>query len=414
MRARTRAACVIAGAAALLCGMAAPALALTPTGDYAVYTACPVDARAMLAVEFSRGAECLWSQTTGGQVTIGRKHVTVGTRHETVPIVNPILLQGGYWFNRAGTQVWVNTQPTSQTLVDPGQPVPGTNAFQVVTELAGRIQISNSNTISQEGTAVQLPVMFHLITPALSCYIGSHRDPIVLNLTTGTTSPPPPNKPISGATGSLSILDGGAQLTLTGDSLVDNAFSVPKAHGCGPGGDLNQTVNEDSGAPVAGGQQHRGPQRHDRHRGRDAGPRQRSGYDEHQLLAEHRGAGGELDHLHGDRHRRRPRAGHADRHRQLREQRPRQLRRRRDLHAQPGEHRHRELPGDLHAGLGHVGPGAHGHDHRYLRRRLPERGQQRVRDRAGHIHSGTPVSRGSGLRLSGPVPGARGCRRGLA
>ena len=123
----------------------------------------------------------------------------------------------------------------------------------MVTELAGRIQISNSNTISQEGTAVQLPVMFHLITPALSCYIGSHRDPIVLNLTTGTTSPPPPNKPISGATGSLSILDGGAQLTLTGDSLVDNAFSVPKAHGCGPGGDLNQTVNEDLGLPSPAG-----------------------------------------------------------------------------------------------------------------------------------------------------------------
>ena len=51
--------------------------------------------------------------------------------------------------------------------------------------------------------AVRLPIRVHLKNPLLgnSCYIGSESNPIELELTTGTTSPLPPNKPIEGETG---------------------------------------------------------------------------------------------------------------------------------------------------------------------------------------------------------------------
>ena len=55
----------------------------------------------------------------------------------------------------------------------------------------------------------------------------------MLQLTTGTTSPPKPNSPITGTAGSLSFEDDSQILVLDGYRLVDNAFSVPGATGCG-------------------------------------------------------------------------------------------------------------------------------------------------------------------------------------
>ena len=53
----------------------------------------------------------------------------------------------------------------------------------------------------------------------------------MLNLTTGTTSPPAPNKPISGNPGKINIEEG--LLTDEGNSLVNNSFAAPAAEGCG-------------------------------------------------------------------------------------------------------------------------------------------------------------------------------------
>ena len=94
----------------------------------------------------------------------------------------------------------------------------------------------------QENTAaITLPMRVHLKNPLLgnSCYIGSEASPIELHLTTGTTSPNPPNKPISGKRGTPETLEetiGGHELEMlriSENSLVDNAFSVPTAEGCG-------------------------------------------------------------------------------------------------------------------------------------------------------------------------------------
>lgn len=88
--------------------------------------------------------------------------------------------------------------------------------------------------LGEKGTALTLPVRVHLKNPLLgnSCYIGSEAHPIQLHLTTGTTSPPEPNKPIKGKTGFISEEEGEVTV-LTENSLVDNSFSVPVAEGCG-------------------------------------------------------------------------------------------------------------------------------------------------------------------------------------
>jgi len=255
MQARTRVAGLIAIAVAMSCAMvaAAPAQAIMPTGEFAPYTACPLDNPAFVE---SGDGNCVWSQTTGGQVTIGTKNV---------PIVNPITLQGGFT-GASPNLIWFNASPASQTLVDPGQPVPGGlngnpddtspgNSVTAQTELVGPIQINTENLLFQEGTGLQLPVKVHLINPTLgaSCYIGSDSDPAVLSLTTGTTSPPPPNTPISGTFADLEFNDAFTNITIGDLGLVDNAFSAPVANGCGSGGNLDAAVNAIVGLPSPAG-----------------------------------------------------------------------------------------------------------------------------------------------------------------
>ena len=65
------------------------------------------------------------------------------------------------------------------------------------------------------------------------CYIGSSTEPVVLKLTTGTTKPPPPNKPITGKPGEFTSRAEGRILVIKHNSLVDNVFAVPAAKGCG-------------------------------------------------------------------------------------------------------------------------------------------------------------------------------------
>jgi hypothetical protein len=115
-----------------------------------------------------------------------------------------------------------------------------TTGVSAVTELAkpaSAIGISTDNLINEEGTALSLPVKVKLENTFLGseCYIGSSSTPVTLNLTTGTTNPPKPNSPISGKLGEVSFLESvGLEYTqVTKTSLVENAFSVPAASGCG-------------------------------------------------------------------------------------------------------------------------------------------------------------------------------------
>jgi hypothetical protein len=103
--------------------------------------------------------------------------------------------------------------------------------------------------IANGGIVTQVPLSFHLVNPLLggNCYVGTTSDPIVLNLTTGT----------SGAlTGSLGIVDPYGQfaggLYTVDTEVVDNQFTVPAATGCGPGGVWDSAITALEGANSPG------------------------------------------------------------------------------------------------------------------------------------------------------------------
>ena len=112
----------------------------------------------------------------------------------------------------------------------------------------------------------RIPVKIAVQGPGLGkgCSIGSDDDPIVLDVTSGTTSPPPPNQPITGRPPGFGPhpTDPGKQVVTDG-VMVDNAFAAPGAHGCvfhrrGRGHGrrshpANFTINRIAGLPSAPG-----------------------------------------------------------------------------------------------------------------------------------------------------------------
>lgn len=214
-----------------------------PTGEYAKFNYCPTGNP---SVNF-----CFYSETKSGFLTIGNK---------TTPIVKTQILQGGLNV----TEEFVSTfypAETGNTLPKTPQAVPGgllgvtapswwpkflrdlfnetiNNGFTGVTatvELVKPVEFNLINSVLQEGTSTLLPVRVKLDNPFLGsgCYIGSSSNPITLKLTTGKTSPPPPNTSITGKLGTFDTNEAITVETITGTKLVDNSFSVPGANGCG-------------------------------------------------------------------------------------------------------------------------------------------------------------------------------------
>jgi hypothetical protein len=208
---------------------------------------------------------CLYSKTYGGEVAIGDPLLGEQTK---VPIVNPIVLQGGYYESNTETEELSFVGAKNGVTLQPvGQPVPGglaglvnctelsepykaacelffeneytgVNATAELAEPATSIGIDTNNLINGVGTALSLPVKIHLENKFLgsSCYIGSSSKPIIWNLTTGATAPkgPGPNKSIHGATGTVNDNETLKVVEITGTEVVDNAFGVSAgASGCG-------------------------------------------------------------------------------------------------------------------------------------------------------------------------------------
>jgi len=261
-------------AGALLLAMLIPATAANAalTGEYARFETCPT---ANAAVD-----GCLYAETTSGTFKMGNK---------TVPIVKPVILKGG--FDSDDGSIFGNltfVAPTDgATLSKSPQPVPGgltgivapswwpsllrdlfnetiNNGFTGVTatvELAGPASSVKFNALADltaTGTALAMPVKVKLDNPFLgsSCYIGSNSNPIKLNLTTGTTSPPPPNTPITGSPGEPSGSEEGQILAFKNNKLVDNSFAAPGANGCGGilfSWAVDPFVNSIVGVPSAAG-----------------------------------------------------------------------------------------------------------------------------------------------------------------
>lgn len=230
---------------------AAASAQAAPTKDYAVFAQCPTATPGI--------SICTYAQTTSGEFAIGSTKV---------PISKTVTLQGG------GIEIAENTYAllpakNGESLSKTELNVPGgltdlvnceeikgnglieklergtckaifenkTTGVTATTELvanASNPAVLNLAAVAEgAGTGLVLPVRVHLKNPLLGegCYVGSEASPIELHLTTGTTSPPAPNKPISGKSGTLSEEE--EVLVLSGNSLVDNAFSVPVATGCG-------------------------------------------------------------------------------------------------------------------------------------------------------------------------------------
>lgn len=250
--------------------LASPALA-APKGEFAVFSDCPLSNPEL--------SGCLVAKTESGEVVLGKK---------AVPIKNTITLQGGFIEHRAThTDTFVGAAD-GNTLSKTPQPVPGglaglVNCYEIknllvriaceivfengltgvsaTTELAApasSIGLNEENLLNETGTALSLPVKVKLENPLLGneCYIGSNANPIVINLTTGTTSPPPPNKPISGKVGKLESNEEGSLLTIRENSLVNNEFAAPGATGCDgiASGIIDPLINAKIGLPAAAGQ----------------------------------------------------------------------------------------------------------------------------------------------------------------
>ncbi len=240
---------LLAAAALLSMLILAPSASAALTGPFAKFVTCP-DANP--AVD-----GCLYAVSSSGNFTMGKK---------AVPIKNAVVLKGGLDSDNGSIFGNLTTiAPTDgQTLSKTPQPVPGgllgvtaptwwpqflqdlfnetiNNGFTGVNatvELAGpasSIKFNALNEIIGSGTAISFPAKVKLDNPFLgsSCYIGSNSNPIKLNLTTGTTAPPPPNTPITGNPGEFTSEEEGAILVDKNNKLVDNAFAAPGANGCG-------------------------------------------------------------------------------------------------------------------------------------------------------------------------------------
>lgn len=181
---------------------------------------------------------CMRGDTPAGNIRMG---------NQNVPISEMVTLSGGIAEVGADpTPLLYNAQGglTGEPLQVPG----GLAGLTGISELILNLITFGANKVYAQAVLVgqprvtvsnldlQLPIRVNLRNPFLrsGCGIGSAANPIMLNLTTGTTAPPAPARPITGH----SALNLGPDPLLPDVFLlqdikhVDNAFAVPGASGC--------------------------------------------------------------------------------------------------------------------------------------------------------------------------------------
>lgn len=215
---------VTLAALVVLSALSAPAAGATttPAPGYGQFAGCPNPAQA--TTEF-----CFHSVFTSGELQVGKL---------VIPIANPITYSGGTTpggaivFNASG-----GMPPVPQGV--PGGLV-GLTGLTWLTTVLSPSELEVDADIELAGTpgapwpeTFSLPIKIHLTNPVLgkNCYIGSNANPIVLDLITGTTSPPPPNKPITGTEPEVSFTPNEV-IDFENGTYVDNSFAAPGANGC--------------------------------------------------------------------------------------------------------------------------------------------------------------------------------------
>ncbi|HEX3359907.1 MAG TPA: hypothetical protein VHS74_02845 [Solirubrobacterales bacterium] len=241
-------------ALALTAILASAANAATPAPPYQDFAGCPN------AEESEFVGDCIKYEFTGGHIGFGKRDI---------PVTNPIVLRGGI---ESETEAFVFNSEGG--IVPVRQPVPGglvgLTGYKWLDEALGSSSLLKLYaTVELAGQPVNvneppmtLPIKLHLENPFLGegCYVGSAANPITLHLTTGTTSPPAPNLPISGHKPGAAEHEVSRPAVLTARSglFVDNAYSVPAASGCefkfGPiHQSIDSQINSSYGLPSAAG-----------------------------------------------------------------------------------------------------------------------------------------------------------------
>ena len=255
----------------LALAFASSAFALKPTGDYVNFGDCPLSNPATVG--------CVFAQSTSGEFKIGST---------TVPLTNTITLQGGLAILHPEEEASFTEAADGKTLSKTPQTVPGGllkimapeffpeplkkifNEFvnkgitgvTATTELVATPSLSLGKAIEGSGIALSLPIRVHLENSFLgnNCFIGSKASPVTVGFTTGTTSPPPPNTPITGSPGEIEFKDEFNLIVDKKNSLVNNSFAAPEAEGCGSQilfglftGLIDGAVDSQLGLPSAAG-----------------------------------------------------------------------------------------------------------------------------------------------------------------
>jgi hypothetical protein len=247
----------VAGLIVAFAMLSPAAQAKKPFPGYEQFAGCPSP-----YTENPKVQTCVRSDITSGFFKMGTKNV---------PIEKPLALTGGVENLFALSPLLYNSEGG---LTKVKQKVPGgvigLTGLTWLAEFLGIEALTLYATTELAGTPLiggtsfaRLPIKVHLenSTGVLgkSCYVGSNTAPIVLNLTTGTTAPPPPNKPISGKEPTLHFEPVFEIQEANGGTYVDNSFAAPGANGCVltlfgfiPIS-INGLVNTQSGLPSAAG-----------------------------------------------------------------------------------------------------------------------------------------------------------------
>jgi hypothetical protein len=248
---------LVGGLVALVALASTATASAAPKGIFAPFAQCPTTEPGVVL--------CSFAETTSGEFSIGSTKVTIAK-------TDPIVLQGGaievatneYALVPAkngeslskvelnvpgglldivncqeikGNGIWEIIERGSCELIFENKVTGVTATTELVANEHNPALLNTIHLVYGQKTALVLPVRVHLKNPLLGegCYVGSETHPIELHLTTGTTSPPEPNKPIKGNPGKFSEAEENENTvdTFSENSLVDNAFSVPTAEGCG-------------------------------------------------------------------------------------------------------------------------------------------------------------------------------------
>jgi hypothetical protein len=271
---------------ASLAAVSVPSAMAEPKGEFSVFKECPLSNASVDG--------CIVSRSESGEIVIGNKKEA--KEKTVVPIVNTQTLQGGFGNPNPETgQEPFYGATNGETLSKTSQRVSGgllgikcaeikgegthekearkacEKAFEEgplgvyeTTELAVPASYIYFDEFALESElpyppyppALVLPVKVKLENALFGseCYIGSSSEPIELALTTGSTTPPAPNKSIKGKLGEKSSKAGGEILVIKNNTLVGNAFAVGKAHGCGLFGLLDGLIESKLGLPSPAGE----------------------------------------------------------------------------------------------------------------------------------------------------------------